>query len=271
MTVMRALRTVVEHHPWLKSALKTLVGPFRATTSGGYSRLKDKERSSSILQLKNSWQSKEIPSIQRAGVDRALSTYRTGASAKEFDVLVDLLHAILPASPNPSPATTLLEIGCSSGYYSEVLAIKGVPLEYSGCDYSPAFIDMAKLYYPGIDFKVEDATALGYGDASFDIVVSGCCLLHIADYPSAIREAARVARNHIIFHRTPVLHQRPTTYFTKQAYGIKTIEIHFNEEELVRLFAENGMRVRGIVTLNADWREGDAYATKSYLCEKTGY
>lgn len=270
MTVMGVLRTIAEQHPWIKSTLKTLISPFRATTSGSYSRLKDQERSNSIPQLKNSWQAKEIPSIQRIGVDRALDAYRTGVTAKEFDVLVGLLRSLLPADSTASPAaTTLLEIGCSSGYYSEVLAIKDVPLQYSGCDYSPAFIEMAKRYYPELDFQVEDATALGYDDASFDIVVSGCCLLHIADYPAAIQEAARVARTHIIFHRTPVLHLRPTTYFTKQAYGVKTIEIHFNEEELVRLFTANGLRVRGIATLNADWRQGDAYTTKSYLCEKT--
>jgi len=60
--------------------------------------------------------------------------------------------------------------------------------------------------YPAIRFDVEDATRLRYNSDSFDIVVSGCCLLHISEYEKAIAEAARVSREFVVFHRTPVLH-----------------------------------------------------------------
>ena len=64
------------------------------------------------------------------------------------------------------------------------------------------------------------------------------------------------------------MHTLPTQFFTKQAYGVKTVEIHFSERELVALFAASGLRVVAIETLSADWRQGDAFAMKTYLCEK---
>lgn len=268
MTAMQVVRKLAERSPWLKSALKMLARPFRADVSAGYVELGSQERQSLTRTLAGAWKSEDIPARQRAGVDQTLMAYRAGSPVRQFDVLKDMLEPLARAPAGDPGALSLLEVGCSSGYYSEALAIKGIQCDYSGCDYSPAFIDMARRLYPALDFRVEDATAMRYADASFDVVVSGCCLLHIPDYDAAISEASRVARDHVVFHRTPVLHQGPTTYFTKLAYGVKTVEIHFNEQELVSLFAKHALYVVGIYTLDAAWRRGDAYATKSYLCRK---
>ena len=164
----------------------------------------------------------------------------------------------------------VLEIGCSSGYYSEVFAIKQLGLRYEGCDYSAAFIDLARRLYPGIAFEVGDATGLRYADRSFDVVVSGGCILHIPEYERAIAEAARVSRRWVAFHRTPVLHMHGPVTYTKKAYGVETIEIHFNEQALLRLFSAHGMRVVDINTHSIGWEEAsaDALAMKTYLCEK---
>jgi SAM-dependent methyltransferase len=258
------LRRVLARHPGLKAGLRQLLQPFRRTTSGDYRPLGESERASTASALKDAWQNDDIPRLQREGVERSLADYRSGAAIAAFDVLVGLLRPLAEAAPGQS----LLEIGCSSGYYSEVLKIGGLDLHYRGCDYSNAFVEMARRHHPSVEFDVADATALVYGDAAFDIVVSGCCLLHIADYPAAIAETARVTRRHAVFHRTPVVHTLPTRFFTKSAYGVKTVEIHFAERELVALFAANGLRVVAVETLSADWREGDAFAMKTYLCEK---
>ena len=90
----------------------------------------------------------------------------------------------------------------------------------------------------------------------------------MADHDAAIAETARVARDFAIFHRTPVLHRLPTRHFTKKAYGIQTIETHFNEGDLVREFSRHGLKVIDIATIEADWRDGDAFACKTYVCEK---
>jgi ubiquinone/menaquinone biosynthesis C-methylase UbiE len=165
---------------------------------------------------------------------------------------------------------TLLEVGCSAGHYADVLRARGLTTAYSGCDYSAAFIDRARGRLPGVAFDVQDAARLAYPDASFDIVVSGCCILHIADYPSAIRESARVARGHVLFHRTPVLHTTPTKHYRKLAYGVPCLEIHFNESELLGHFRDAGLRLvdAETIAIGGHAPAGDVELNKSYLCER---
>jgi SAM-dependent methyltransferase len=258
------LRNALARHPTLKASVKRLIGPFRRSTSGGYQPLSGDRQAATVDALKDAWLDAAIPARQRAGVDQALSDYRAGTPMLEFDVLVGQLRPLADGVPGAA----LLEVGCSSGYHADVLAARGIDMVYRGCDFSPAFVEMARRYHPELHFDVEDATALNYADRSFDVVVSGCCLLHIPKYERAIAETARVARGHALFHRTPVLARRATRFFTKQAYGVKTVEIHFNEAELVALFHANGLRVIAIETTTADWLDGDAFAMKTYLCEK---
>lgn len=101
-----------------------------------------------------------------------------------------------------------------------------------------------------MDFTVEDATALQYTDRSFDIVVSGCCLLHIPDYAKGVTETARVARRYAIFHRTPVVWGQPEQWYRKQAYGVETVEIHFNEPEFLILLDKSGFELIATYTLS---------------------
>src|SRR6185436_8101530 len=109
--------------------------------------------------------------------------------------LVEILRRNIPHLDH----LQLLEIGCSSGFYSEVLRIKGIDTAYRGCDYSRAFVALARQCYPAVPFDVEDAVDLTYASGTFDIVVSGGCILHIADYEKAIAEAARVSRQYVVF------------------------------------------------------------------------
>ena len=259
-----SIRRTVARYPSLKAALRRLAAPFRRTTSAGYRQLAKAEAIADLRHLKTGWKDDGIPAKQRAGVDDALAQYRDGAQMTTFDVFVRMLKPIAAKIPNGS----LLEIGCSSGYYADVLNVRGIDLRYSGCDYSPAFIRLAQHYHPELSFDVEDATSLRYADNSFDIVVSGCCLLHIPEYGIAIAETARVTRRYALFHRTPVLACRATQFFSKRAYGVETVEIHFSESELVATFAEHGLCVVGVESISADWRDGDAFSIKSFLCKK---
>lgn len=251
----------------VKAAVKAAVAPLRGGASTSYERLGASERLNKVLTLRGAWQSERIPARQRELVNRQLADYRNGVGNPAFDTIVRLLRP-LTVSSGGSGRPTLLEVGCSSGYHSEIFDIKQLSVAYTGCDYSVPFIRMARQIYPSVPFAVADATSLPMDSDSFDIVVSGCCLLHIADYEAAIRESARIARRYVIFHRTPVLHTTPTTFFRKLAYGVETIEIHFNEEELVALFAVHGLRIIAAATLDMEWRAGDVYATKEYVCEK---
>jgi ubiquinone/menaquinone biosynthesis C-methylase UbiE len=267
---MRAIIvSILNNFPSLKRLLRTMRDYLLPTTSvsASYIHLNNEDAMAEGQRLRDSWQDDTLPQKQRSLVDQQLHQYRSGASIDVFDVFVTALRAL----PLQSPRAALLEIGCSSGFYSEVVDIAGLSINYSGCDYSDAFIRLAKERYPLIDFCVADATALYYKDRSFDVVVSGCCLLHIPEYVKAVQETVRVARDYVVFHRTPVVWGQPEQWYSKQAYGVETVEIHFNEPEFLALLVSNGLELIATHTLSeecADQSRIRGQACRTYVCRK---
>ncbi len=259
----------LDHFPGLKSRLRRWrdrLFPGKAV-SADYVALQGEAAMEQGQALRQSWQDDTLPDKQWELVEKQLQRLRRGLPVDVFDVFIQALR-VLPASHRQQ---SLLEIGCSSGFYSEVLRIAGLNLRYSGCDYSSAFIAMAHQRYPGNTFTVEDATALQQADDSHDIVVSGCCLLHIPQYAQAVAEAARVARSHVMFHRTPVVWGQKETWYRKKAYGIDTVEIHFNEDEFLELLQAHGLELIATYTLSESAHRRDSpqgQAVRTYLCRK---
>lgn len=263
------LHRLLNRFPRFKACLKRLNSRFFSTggVSSNYISLSSEEVIAESTRLRDSWRNVALPQRQRKLVDQQLHQYRHGRKIDVFDVLVDILSSL----PDIKKGSTLLEVGCSSGFYSEVIEISGIPIAYSGCDYSEAFIGLAKVKYPSINFAVEDATDLNYSDNSFDIVLSGCCLLHIPEYAKGIEETARVARNYAIFHRTPVVWGQPEQRYRKQAYGVETVEIHFNEPDFLALLNACRLELIGTRSLNEE-SEGTSgakgRALRTYVCRK---
>lgn len=167
-----------------------------------------------------------------------IAAMKRGEPRLDFKVAAEAVDAT--GIKNPS----LVEVGCGSGYYSEVLAaLLPDRIRYTGTDYSEAMIARARAHYPSTAFEVADATRLPYADAAFDIVFNGVSLMHIIDYREAIREAARVASRYCIFHTVPVFDDYPTTFLRKYAYGAPVVEIVFGKTELMSLCADAGLRL----------------------------
>jgi SAM-dependent methyltransferase len=260
---------LLNYFPKVKSKLRGFRNRFLAflDASSQYVPLKKLEASIESLRLRNSWQSEVLPQRQRQIVDHQLQKYKNGEPVDVFDIFLESLRTL----PDLQFGASLLEIGCSSGYYSELIDLANLQLIYEGCDYSDAFIRMARNKYPSINFNVQDATSLTYPDSSFDVVVSGCCLLHIPDYSKAVEETVRVTRNYAIFHRTPVVWGRPEQWYRKKAYGIETIEIHFNEIEFIDLLNRSGLKLISTYTLSEESTfdaEYSGHAIRTYVCRK---
>lgn len=218
------------------------------------------------LQYDHQWQDPDLPRKQYAIVKNQLAEIATSQHFPgHMQALIDQMKII------DEPKSTVLEIGCSSGYNSEVMKLAGIDISYTGCDYSQPFIHLAKELYPGLPFDVCEATTLPYADGQFHTAISGCCILHILDYPKAIQETARVAQRYVIMSRTPVIHLQPTTYTKKIGYGIPMVEIFFNENELYHIFRNAGLRIVDVITFtDGPHLRGIPETTfvKTYLCEK---
>lgn len=209
--------------------------------------------------LRDGWQSPLIPGKQRSLTIEELQQMYAGRVPRPFAALAEALQPIHGSD------TTMIEVGCSTGYHYEVLRhLLGSDIRYVGADYSFPMIAKGSQLYPSVSLMVADATALPYQAGAFDILISGGCLLHILDYPTAIAESARVARRWVVLHRTPIVNG-PTAHFKKKAYGVPCVEIHFNEAELLSLCATNALEMRSAIDVSRS--DGASYVT--YVFEKS--
>jgi SAM-dependent methyltransferase len=175
---------------------------------------------------------------QERAYESLIAAMKRGEPRRDFKVAAEAIAA------TGIPRPRLLDVGCGSGYYSEVfsnLLTDGV--DYTGVDYSGAMIERARARYPSASFKVADATRLPYADGAFDIVFNGVSLMHIIDYQAAIREAARVAARYCVFHSVPVFDDHRTTYLRKYAYGAPVVEVVFGRQELISLCQGAGLHL----------------------------
>jgi len=94
------------------------------------------------------------------------------------------------------PGIRVLEIGCGIGVVSAFLA-EELGLDVTGTDFDPAQVMLAQRRQTEgerLRFEQADATALGYADGAFDLVVSQYVFHHIPEWRKAMAELGRVVK-----------------------------------------------------------------------------
>jgi len=89
-----------------------------------------------------------------------------------------------------------LEIGCGTGALSAAILKQCSPKSLISVDSSEGFLIQARANLPdaAVEFRVEDAEALGLETASRDVVVSALFLNFVPEKDKALAEMKRVAR-----------------------------------------------------------------------------
>lgn len=107
------------------------------------------------------------------------------------------LHEVLLERLEPTPGVRWLDLACGTGAVAEGAAAKGA--DVVGVDLAPALIETAKRRARTlgleIDYRVGDAEALDFPDASFDVVSSACGIMFAPDHGASARELARVTKH----------------------------------------------------------------------------
>lgn len=230
--------------------------------SGGHRQIPASEVTQ---RLATGWKDPSIPTKQRPLVQSELSQMYDGDIPRVYQAAADAVRATGMLNGR------IIEIGCASGYYYEVLRhLLRQDVHYIGIDYSPSLIAQARQVYPHVPFLIADATRLPLVENGCDIILSGGVLLHVPRYDVAIRESARTAKHWCIFHRVPVKPSAPTVFFSKRAYGVEVVELVFQEGELLGLFRAAGLTLAREFTVVAGRLEGIAedVLTKTYVCRK---
>lgn len=229
--------------------------------SNNYRRLEPEEVPILAAELETAWQSPEIPMRQWISVVRAeVERFRDGESMPHFEILLRALKSI--PLDNPS----LLDVGASSAFYSRILSLGGYLCRYEALDYSEEYRKVARDLYPDVTFHVADARTLPFKDSAFEIVLSGCVMLHVMEYEKVISESARVASDYVIFNRTPIVVGRETEAYSKEAYAIPCLEWRFSESELLDLFAKYGLSL--VSSEDIFFNEEEQYGHRTYLLKK---
>lgn len=127
------------------------------------------------------------------------------------DTEYGLVHGMLA----PSAGSSILDIGCGTGYFSRRFARDGHAV--TSVDINPAMIGFARAHrVAGEDYFVADALALPFGERAFDYCISVTALCFVRDERRALEEMVRVARHGIALG---LLNRRSLLYWQKGRRG----------------------------------------------------
>jgi len=98
-----------------------------------------------------------------------------------------------------APDARILDVGCGPGTITVGLAARVPEGQVVGIDAAPGILDEARALPGAADqsnlrFETGDVTALGFSEASFDVVHAHQVLQHLPDPIGALREMRRVCR-----------------------------------------------------------------------------
>jgi SAM-dependent methyltransferase len=126
--------------------------------------------------------------------EKAAATW--GSPGRHYDriseIIADALEHVV-FRIDPRPGEKFLDVATGTGWTARRLAARGA--QVIGVDLGAGVIDAAQALAPAIDFRVGDAEALPFADASFDGVTSTFGVMFVARPEEAARELARVCRN----------------------------------------------------------------------------
>lgn len=211
-----------------------------------------------IAKTVETWQSESTPREQWKIVSQQIQGLKQNKETIEFKAFREALET----NYEINDCFSVLEVGCSSGYYSAVLNRSFPNSTYIGVDFSKQFIDFGAEKFPNINLQQMDAEDLGlFTDRQFDCVVSGCVLLHIPNWEHALFESARVANRTLILHRTP-LSDTNTQRYIKSAYGSPTLEWQFSINDINEQLASQSFQLKHTISLSVS--ENGKVATMIY-------
>ncbi|MBE9067456.1 methyltransferase domain-containing protein [Leptolyngbya cf. ectocarpi LEGE 11479] len=128
-----------------------------------------------------------------------LGHYGSSPRSKDFlKAKADFVHEMVKwgGLDRLAPGTTLLDVGCGIGGSSRMLA-RDYQFDVTGVTISPQQVQRAQQLTPAgvtAQFKVDDAMALSFPDASFDVVWSVEAGPHMPDKAVFARELMRVLK-----------------------------------------------------------------------------
>jgi ubiquinone/menaquinone biosynthesis C-methylase UbiE len=147
----------------------------------------------------------------------------------------------------------ILDVGCSTGALTNGLKTLLPDNYYYGSDISKSSINIAKIRYPEILFRVSDAQKLSYKSNSFDVVIIHSVLDHLPKPENALKEVRRILKKDGLFLSMTPIEAEPTTihgilnkyrYFRNHRINYCGHLQAFTEKELIKLIKSRGFKMK---------------------------
>jgi SAM-dependent methyltransferase len=126
--------------------------------------------------------------------ERAAATW--GSGGRDYDRVSEGVSDALAHLVNriaPQPGERFLDVATGTGWTARLLSSRGATV--TGVDIGAGVIEAAKVLSPNIEFRVADAEALPFEDASFDVVTSTFGVMFVAHPEIAAGELARLCKS----------------------------------------------------------------------------
>ena len=202
------------------------------------------------------WSDDLVGELQRTLVNYQLHNLKSGNPAPVFKMIETALQNI------EEKGLSLLDIGCTSGYYYEVINHYHLgKFDYTGCDYNESSVNLAKQYYPNVNFSVEDITKLSYEDKQFDVSFLSGVIEHVPNHIDGLNELCRITDKYIVLHRI-FLTEEETLCTKGTQYFVPVIRYTHNKDEFFKILSDNGFSIK--------WENEGFFDTncKTYILER---
>lgn len=173
----------------------------------------------------------------------------------------DRYKTILREWAHLSRADTILDIGSGEGTFTNFLGEEFLGSgKIIGIDASREMVELARLEYPHIDFRVESMDELSLGDNSVDFVFSRYVIHYSEDLAKTLSEVCRVTKSGGRFFIKDVhpfytmflkesgdySKKEDVTFRAQQDDAIAVIHPSFTFEEYVNAFSSAGWRLESM-------------------------
>ena len=96
------------------------------------------------------------------------------------------------------PGVKVLDVGCASGGFFNIMRSYEPSIEYTGVDLSEIAVEMAQQRYPGANFIVTEGFGLPFEDDTFDFVHCTSVFNNEPNYQAMLQEMYRVTNRFVL-------------------------------------------------------------------------
>lgn len=139
------------------------------------------------------------------------------------------------------PGIKLLDVGCGCGFFYMLNKKHFSELSYTGIDYSPAAIDLAKSHWEINSFYCKNVFELEQSfTKDFDVIFLSALTVVTPNGDDIIRKIVSLKSKYIIFLKLKCTDKDESYFETEMPYGlVKSYVFYHNYNNLKNIFHEN--------------------------------